>query len=43
MARRTEVATAVEIALEVTPEFNVISNLKLLDDVKVAVGIQEGA
>ena len=43
MARRTEVATAVEIATEVTPKFDVISNLKLLDDVKVAVGIQEGA
>jgi len=43
MARRTEVATAVEIATEVTRKFDVISNLKLLDDVKVAVGIQEGA
>jgi hypothetical protein len=43
MARRTEAATAVEIAPEVTPKFDVISNLKLLDDVKVAVGIQEGA
>jgi hypothetical protein len=39
----TEAATAVEIAPEVTPKFDVISNLKLLDDVKVAVGIQEGA
>jgi hypothetical protein len=43
MARRAEAATAVEIASEVTPKFDVISNLKLLDDVKVAVGIQEGA
>jgi len=43
MARRTEVATAVEIATEFTPKFDVISNLKLLDDVKVAVGIQKGA
>jgi hypothetical protein len=37
------VTTVVEIATEVTPEFDVIANLKLLDDVKVAVGIQEGA
>jgi len=35
------VVTALEIATEVTPKFDVISNLTLDDDVKVAVGIQE--
>jgi hypothetical protein len=37
------VATAVEIATEVSPKFDVASNLTLLDDAKVVVGIQEAA
>ena len=36
------VATAVEIATEVSPKFDVTSNLTLLDDAKVVVG-QEAA
>jgi hypothetical protein len=35
------VATAVEIATEVAPEFDVASSLRLIDDAKVVVGIQE--
>jgi hypothetical protein len=37
------VATAVEIATEVTPKFDVVSSLRLVDDAKVVVGIQEAA
>jgi hypothetical protein len=37
------VATAVEIATEVSPKFDVASNLMLLDEAKVVVGIQEAA
>jgi len=34
------VATAVAIATEVTPEFDVVANLRLIEDAKVVVGIQ---
>jgi hypothetical protein len=35
------VATAVGIATEVAPKFDVVSSLRLIDDAKVVVGIQE--
>ena len=35
------VATAVGIATEVAPKFDVVSSLRLIDDAKVIVGIQE--
>jgi hypothetical protein len=35
------VATAVEIATEASPRFDVVSCLMLLDDARVVVGIQE--
>src|SRR6516165_10388332 len=34
------VATAVEIATEVAPKFDVVSSLRLIEDAKVVVGIQ---
>ena len=34
-------ATAVRIATEVAPKFDVVSSLRLIDDLKVIVGIQE--
>jgi Putative DNA-binding domain len=37
------VATAVRIATETTPNFDIVSNLKLIEDAKVAIGIQEAA
>jgi hypothetical protein len=37
------VATAAAIAAEVTPNFDVFSNLTLLEDAKVVIGIQEAA
>ena len=43
LSQRKTVATAVEIATEVSPKFDVASNLTLLDDAKVVVGIQEAA
>ena len=36
-------ATAVEIATEVTPKFGVVSSLRPVDNAKVVVGIQEAA
>ena len=41
LSERKTVATAVQIATEVSPKFDVASNLTLLDDAKVVVGIQE--
>jgi hypothetical protein len=35
------VATGVGIATEAAPKFNVVSSLRLIDDAKVVVGIQE--
>jgi len=35
------VATAARIATETTPSFDIVSNLKLIDDAKLAVDIQE--
>jgi hypothetical protein len=35
------VATAIGIATEVAPKFDVVSSLRLIDDAKVVVGIQE--
>jgi hypothetical protein len=35
------VATALGIATEVVPKFDVVSSLRLIDDLKVVVGIQE--
>ena len=35
------VATAIGIATEVVPKFDVVSSLRLIDDLKVVVGIQE--
>jgi len=35
------VATAIGIATEVVPKFDVVSSLRLIDDLKVIVGIQE--
>ena len=40
---RCTVATAVEIATEVTPKFGVVSSLRPVDNAKVVVGIQEAA
>jgi hypothetical protein len=37
------VATAVGIATEATPKFQATSNLALLEDARVVVGIQEAA
>jgi hypothetical protein len=37
------VAAAVEIAIAVTPQFDVVSNLKLIEEAKVVVGVQEAA
>jgi Putative DNA-binding domain len=41
LSEEKTVATAVQIATEVSPKFDVASNLTLLDDAKVVVGIQE--
>jgi hypothetical protein len=43
LSERKTVATAVEIATEVSPKFDVVSCLMLLDNAKVVVGIQEAA
>jgi hypothetical protein len=37
------VATAARIATETTPSFDIVSNLKLIEDTKLAVDIQEAA
>jgi Putative DNA-binding domain len=41
LCERKTVATAIEIATEVSSKFDVASNLTLLDEAKVVVGIQE--
>ena len=43
LSKGKTVATAAEIATAVSPKFDVASNLALLDDAKVVVGIQEAA
>ena len=37
------VATAVEIAIEVTPQFDTVSSLRLIDEARIIVGAQETA
>jgi hypothetical protein len=43
LSKGKTVATAAEIATAVSPKFDVASNLALLDDAKVVVGIHEAA
>jgi len=41
LSERNTVTAAVEIAIAVTPQFDVVSNLKLIEEAKLVVGTQE--